>query len=212
MPGACIVLSNNASIVAFMTPLEALIAQTALDFGRQCGILSTLDSFLEDLGIKNAAESAFKDVMNAASSLFNQINNIIDTLGSIYEEGLNLLLAGIESIYDIIDAAFTTLAGVMTSIANALKSALNAVTSAVCNTLSEALTGIPSDIKFNSIGLQVANLAIDQIAAIGTNELIGNLLRKQNVSSFLTSLNGVRNTILNLPALPNVSAFVCVEV
>jgi phage-related protein len=210
MPGACIVLSNNASIVAFMTPLEALIAQTALDFGRQCGILSTLDSFLEDLGIKNAAESAFKDVMNAASSLFNQINNIIDTLGSIYEEGLNLLLAGIESIYDIIDAAFTTLAGVMTSIANALKSALNAVTSAVCNTLSEALTGIPSDIKFNSIGLQVANLAIDQIAAIGTNELIGNLLRKQNVSSFLTSLNGVRNTILNLPALPNVSAFVCV--
>ena len=210
MPGACIVLSNNASIVAFMTPLEALIAQTALDFGRQCGILSTLDSFLEDLGIKNAAESAFKDVMNAASSLFNQINNIRDTLGSIYEEGLNLLLAGIESIYDIIDAAFTTLAGVMTSIANALKSALNAVTSAVCNTLSEALTGIPSDIKFNSIGLQVANLAIDQIAAIGTNELIGNLLRKQNVSSFLTSLNGVRNTILNLPALPNVSAFVCV--
>ena len=210
MPGACIVLSNNASIVAFMTPLEALIAQTALDFGRQCGILSTLDSFLEDLGIKNAAESAFKDVMNAASSLFNQINNIIDTLGSIYEEGLNLLLAGIESIYDIIDAAFTTLAGVMTSIANALKSALNAVTSAVCNTLSEALTGIPSDIKFNSIGLQVANLAIDQIAAIGTNELIGNLLRKQNVSSFLTSLNGVRNTIFNLPALPNVSAFVCI--
>ncbi len=212
MPGACIVLSNNASIMAFMTPLEALITQTALDFGRQCGILSTLDSFLEDLGIKNAAESAFKDVMNAASSLFNQINNIIDTLGSIYEDGLNLLLAGIESIYDIIDAAFTTLAGVMTSIANALKSALNAVTSAVCNTLSEALTGIPSDIKFNSIGLQVANLAIDQIAAIGTNELIGNLLRKQNVSSFLTSLNGVRNTILNLPALPNVSAFVCVEV
>jgi len=212
MPGACIVLSNNASIMAFMTPLEALITQTALDFGRQCGILSTLDSFLEDLGIKNAAESAFKDVMNAASSLFNQINNIIDTLGSIYEEGLNLLLAGIESIYDIIDAAFTTLAGVMTSIANALKNALNAVTSAVCNTLSEALTGIPSDIKFNSIGLQVANLAIDQIAAIGTNELIGNLLRNQNVSSFLTSLNGVRNTILNLPALPNVSAFVCVEV
>ena len=212
MPGACIVLSNNASIMAFMTPLEALITQTALDFGRQCGILSTLDSFLEDLGIKNAAESAFKDVMNAASSLFNQINNIIDTLGSIYEEGLNLLLAGIESIYDIIDAAFTTLAGVMTSIANALKSALNAVTSAVCNTLSEALTGIPSDIKFNSIGLQVANLAIDQIAAIGTNELIGNLLRNQNVSSFLTSLNGVRNTILNLPALPNVSAFICVEV
>lgn len=212
MPGACIVLSNNASIMAFMTPLEDLITQTALDFGRQCGILSTLDSFLEDLGIKNIAESVFKDVMNSASSLFNQINNIIDTLGSIYEEGLNLLLAGIESIYDIIDAAFTTLAGVMTSIANVLKNALNAVTSAVCNTLSEALTGIPSDIKFNSVGLQVANLAIDQIAAIGTNELIGNLLRNQNVSSFLTSLNGVRNTILNLPALPNVSAFVCVEV
>jgi phage-related protein len=212
MSEVCIVLSENPSIVAFMTPLEALIAQTALDFGRQCGILSTLDSFLEDLGIKNAAESAFKDVMNAASSLFNQINNIIDTLGSIYEDGLNLLLAGIESIYNIIDAAFTTLAGVMTSIANALKNALNAVTSAVCNTLSEALTGIPSNITFNSVGLQVANLAIDQIAAIGTNELIGNLLRNQNVSSFLTSLNGVRNTILNLPALPNVSAFVCVEV
>jgi phage-related protein len=212
MADVCITLSNNASITAFLTPLEALITQTALDFGRQCSILSSLDSFLEDSGIKSAVENAFKDVMNAATTLFTSVNNLISHLNSLLEEGLNLLLNYIETAFDIISAGFTAIANVMSTIASALSTALNAVLSAACNTLSEALTGIPSNIKFQSVGLQVADYALQNIAAMTTNKLIGNILNNQNVSAVIGTLATARNTLLSIPPIPNLGVFVCVSV
>jgi len=212
MPSICVNLSSEgAGLQAYLTPLEALIANAVEDFGQNCSILSSLDSFLEDLGIKSTVESTFKYVMKAASDLFNGINNIISTLVSIYDEGLALLLDAIDEMYNIINDAFTTLSDIINSAASALKTALNTFTGALCKTLSGSVSDIPTSIIEGNAGVQFANYMIDQAAIMTTNAIIGNILRNQNVSNFLSSANAVRSSILNMRRLPNVSAYVCIE-
>jgi phage-related protein len=212
MPGICVNLSSEgAGLQAYLTPLEALIVNAVEEFGQNCSILSSLDSFLEDLGIKSTVESTFRDVMKAASDLFDGINNIISTLVSIYEEGLDLLLAAIDEMYNIINDAFTTLSDIINSAASALKTALNTFTGALCKTLSGSVSDIPTSIIEGNAGVQFANYMIDQAAIMTTNAIIGNILRNQNVSNFLSSANAVRSSILNMRRLPNVSAYVCIE-
>lgn len=208
MSGVCVVLKGNAFITAVLTPLEALMVSAALEVGKKCSIASTLDSFLGE-DFKEALESGFKAVLDAASTLYNTIQSAISTYNALQEDGLNLLKGALDSAYSLINNTLLNLDYLVGEIAKFIANAVNAVLSATCNTLNSAITGLPSAVTLTQPGIAVAAKVL-QTGNI--QKFVGEMLEKQGVRNIKASIINARNGLNNITPIPNLKQYICTPI
>lgn len=216
MAQVCIIMADDLSVKALLTPIEAAMATFALEFGQKCSILSAVDNFLGDDFRKNT-EQAIKDVSNAASTLYKGVKSAIAAVNAITAAGLAILLGVINSAWNMIDAAIAAVNTAVDQIADAMISSVNASTSALCNELNSALTGLPSDVTINSAGLLAAQVVKDKIAALTPGSipvltpkaLIGGMLDNLGVKNLRNSMVSAAQGLASVPMVPDLKPYVC---
>lgn len=216
MAQVCIIMADDLSVQALLTPIEAAMATFALEFGQKCSILSAVDNFLGDDFRKNT-EQAIKDVSNAASTLYKGVKSAIAAVNAITAAGLAILLGVINSAWNMIDAAIAAVNTAVDQIADAMISSVNASASALCNELNSALTGLPSDVTINSAGLLAAQVVKDQIAALTPGStpvltpkaLIGGMLDNLGVKDLRNSMVSAAQGLASVPMVPDLKPYVC---
>lgn len=219
MAQVCIIMADDLSVKALLTPIEAAMATFALDFGKKCSILSAVDNFLGDDFRKNT-EQAIKDVSNAASTLYKGVKSAIAAVNAITAEGLAVLLGVINTAWSMIDSAIAAVNTAIDQAADAMISSVNAAASAACNELNTALTGLPSDVTINSAGLLAAQVVKDKIASLNPGA-IPNITPKAFITGMLDNLGvkDLRNTLTaaaqklaSVPKVPDLKPYVCTPV
>jgi hypothetical protein len=216
MAQVCIIMANDISVQALLTPIEAAMATFALEFGQKCSILSAVDNFLGDDFRKNT-EQAIKDVSNAASTLYKGVKSAIAAVNAITAEGLAILLGVINSAWGMINSAIAAVNTAIDQVADAMISSVNAATSALCNELNSALTGLPSDVTLKSPGLLAAQIVKDKIAALNPNAspvftpkaLIAGMLDNLGVKNLRNSMTAAAQALASVPKVPDLKSYVC---
>lgn len=208
MSGVCVVLKGNAFITAVLTPLEALMVSAALEVGKKCSIASTLDSFLGE-DFKEALETAFKAVLDAASTLYKSIQSVISTYNALLEDGLNILKSSLDAAYALINNTLLNLDFLVGEIAKFIANAVNAVLSAGCNTLNSAVSGLPSAVTLTQPGIAVAT-GLLQTGNI--QKFVANMLEKQGVKNIKNSIINSRNSLNNIVPIPNLKPYICTPI
>jgi len=205
MPPVCVSLTNNPTIIAFLTPVQAAMVNFALEFATNCSVAATLGNLLGD-DSKEEIESALKEAMNAASTIYKAVQNAVSTYNAILQEGLDLLMAALDVAWGIVSNAMTIMLNVMNQLIGMLANAINAAVSSACNALNEALTGMPSDVKIQNAGLAAATA----IQASGKPaEFAQKMLKSLGIDSAKQSIFNARSALSSVQGLPNLSGYIC---
>ena len=207
MPEACLNLSTSQIFVK-VDEFTALMIATALELGEKCSILSTADSFLND-DLKQLAEDAFRAVMDTSRDVFNGLKSIIATINYITDVGIAILDAYLTAAYNLIFGQLLNARTLMNTLAGFIIDSVNTVATQACNTLNEAVTGLPSDVKIQNAGLAAA-AAVFRTGK--PQEAIRNLLQQRAIKELKQGFSDAKSALRNVPALPNLSPYVCVPI
>lgn len=205
MPTVCVSLVNNPTLITFLTPVQASMIAFATEFATNCNVASTLGSLLGD-DTKDELEGALKDAMNAASDIYKGIQTAISTYNAILQEGLDLLMSVVDAAWAIVSNAMTIMLNTMSTIIGYLAEAVNAAATSVCNTLSEALTGMPSDVKIQNAGIAAAT-AIENSGKPA--EFAQNMLKKLGIDNAKKSILNAKLSLSQVQGIPNLSQYIC---
>lgn len=207
MSEVCVNLStSNVFVVTDL--VTALMIQAATEFGQQCSILSTVNSFMND-DLKDTAEDAYKSVMNASKDLYNTAQDVIKTYNYLTDVGIAELNSYLDGAYNIIFTNFLNMNTLMNTITGLVIDSVNTVATAACNTLNEAVTGLPSDVKIQNAGLAAA-AALNKTGK--PQELIRDLLNQRGIKDLKKQFSDAKSALNSIPRLPNLPKYVCVPV
>jgi len=207
MSDLCVNLSTS-NVFIVTDQITALMIEAATEIGQQCSILSTVNSFLND-DLKDTAEDAYKAVMNASKDLYNTAQDVIKTYNYLTEAGIAELNGYLDLAYNTIFTNFLNMNSLMNAITNLVVDSVNSVATAACNTLNEAVTGLPSDVKIQNAGLAAA-AALNKTGK--PQELIRDLLNQRGIKDLKKQFSDAKSALNDIPRLPNLPKFVCVPV
>lgn len=207
MPEACLNLSTSQIFVK-VDEFTALMISAALELGEKCSILSTADSFLND-DLKQLAEDAFKAVMDASRDIYNTLKNTIRTINYLTAAGIAALDSFLNDAYSLIFGQLLNARALMNTLAGFIIDAVNTVATQACNTLNEAVSGLPSDVRIQNAGLAAA-AAVFKTGK--PQEAIKNLLQQRAIKELKEGFRDAKAALRDVPRLPNLSPFVCVPI
>lgn len=204
MPDVCIKVATSEVIIANLDQYSALMLSAALEFGEKCSILSTLDSFLGD-DLKQLGEDAFKAVMDTLRNTYNTVKAI----NGLIAAGITELSNYLTSVYNLIFNQLLSARNLMNILTGFIIDAVNTVATQACNTLNEAVTGMPSDVKIQNAGLAAA-AAVNKTGK--PQEMIKKLLQQRAITDAKNGFKDVISSLRTIPKLPNLSPYICVPV
>lgn len=207
MSEVCLALSTS-NVFIRTSELGNLMIQAASEFGQQCSILSTVNSFMND-DLKDTAEDAYKSVMNASKDAYNTAQGIIKTYNYLTQQGIDELNSYIDSAYNTIFTNFLSMNALMNIMTNFVVDSVNTVATTACNTLNEAVTGIPSDVKIQNAGLAAAG-ALKKSGK--PQELIRDLLNQRGIKDLKKQFSDAKAALNNIQKVPNLPKYVCTPV
>lgn len=209
MSEVCIILNGNTQIQAFVTNLEALIGLAALEIGKKCSIASTLDSFVGE-DIKEAIETAVREVINAANTVLRTINNILNSYNALLQTGINTVISFLDTAYALVNSSYLSIDGIITNLAKLIANAVNGLFSAACGALNQVMGTIPSQVALVTPGIAAAQAVLDTGKP---QEYIAKFLKNAGVDDLKRNIISAKSNLLsNLPIAPNVAAYTCVPI
>lgn len=211
--GAVVRVSDGISdAITFLDELgnmkDQLVAY-AEGLGQKCAVLGGLDSLLEEEEkFRKPFEDALAKIGEVAGKVYEEYNNLMQEIINVYEEGIALLQEGITAINDAVNYAITKVTEAVDFITKSLVDVSNAVTAALCDVLGPVLSGLPGPIKAASQLLTA--YAVAQIEKETDPQRIAKkLLDQLDLDSKLEELAEYMDPLNNLPALPDLSEYIC---
>ena len=203
---ACIILSTDQGLQTSLNSMEQLMVNFAEEFGEKCGIFSMLDSLLDAAkDFLEPLEQAMKKVTDVISKFYNSIKSVLDGFLGLLQEGLDLVKAAIAQALNVFNEVISAINGSLDSLRQAIGQATNALASALCNTLSSAITGMPSDVVLKTPGL----LAVKAFDKIDPRNGIKKVLMDSGVMQQKALIEFQANRLDNIANLPNIRRYAC---
>ena len=206
MADVCLAVGSDTELTIFLNDTETLLKDFVEEFGKNCGIFNTVDTLLDEAReFVKPLEDAIKKVTDIASDFYNKINDVFSQISGLVQEGMALLKEAIAEGIALINNTINIINEAVDVLTSAIVQATNALANAACNTLSEALTGVPSDVKLKSPGALAA-------AAFDRADIKGSLKRAvadAGVFAAKDKLINAANELDNLAQLPDLRKFSC---
>jgi hypothetical protein len=207
MSEVCLDLATS-NVFIKTSELGNLMIQAATEFGQQCSILSTVNSFMND-DLKDTAEDAYKGVMNASRDVYNTAKNITSSYNYLTQAGIDELNSYIDGAYNTIFTNFLSMNALMNTMTDFVVDSVNTVATQACNTLNEAVTGIPSDVQLQNPGLAAA-AALKKSGK--PQEKIRELLNNRGIKDLKKQFQDAKTALNNIPRAPRLEKYKCTPV
>lgn len=209
MAQACLAVGRDTELTLFLNDTETLLKDFALEFGQKCGIFNAVDTLLDEAKeFVKPLEDALKKVTDIAADFYKKLKDVFSQIAGLVEEGMALLKEAIATGVALINSAISAINEAVDTLSAAIVQATNALASAVCNTLSEAITGLPSDVKLETPGLLAAE-AFDKADIKGS---LKKAVADAGVFAAKDKLLAAANSLDDLAQLPDLRKFTCTPV